>query len=542
MVKKKILRLMGLMLIFAMVLSFVVSANSSGSPVTRGLVTGDVAQRSLDGELPNIADALAILRNLVGLPTDMDSEPFLDGIVIGGGSTGNGESTRPTVCAHRNCNRNAVHCLTHSGTVAPPARCTARSNCNRTPTTCNTCRDNAIAAGTATIRAQYEAMRDAYQPLRDEVETLRDLIEQGGDIAPLLQQVENYRTLYEYFKAKYESFSVPPPPPAPNVLGREFALTAAQLNSARTIVLNGTTATVRRGNASAVPVQNTLTEGVRLRDGPVVDGRRQLEIRESGVFILQGTFAGYVRVRAATGSVTLVLDGVSITATNGPAIFIRRAEFMTIGLPEGRTNTLIDGRTPGRDYYYPRFRNWDNDNDPTEPNATLFAHPTLLFFGRGTLNVQGHQRHGIASRDYIFIQGGNINVNTRDHGNTTVGNAIHGRDGVRISGGIFNLQSANHGIRANNNRGAIGGVFEPPANPSGAWSLTTANNRNLSANGGIVISGGRFSFTTNSDAFRPAIDGPAYRIRRSGMRITGAEFPQMNVRLTSGVEDDDPEH
>ena len=69
-------------------------------------------------------------------------------------------------------------------------------------------------------------------------------------------------------------------------------------------------------------------------------------LTEPGTYILTGSIAdGQVVVEAAGGEdkVQLVLNGVSIACSDGPAIYVNQADKVFLTLAEGSQNTLTDG-------------------------------------------------------------------------------------------------------------------------------------------------------------------------------------------------------
>lgn len=90
---------------------------------------------------------------------------------------------------------------------------------------------------------------------------------------------------------------------------------------------------------------------------------------------------------------TIVLDSVSITNPNGPAIDLQCGKRVALELKKGTVNTLVDGT--GGDW-----------------KAALYCKGHLEIDKAGTLNVTGNTKHAISAKEYIQLKksSGVINV------------------------------------------------------------------------------------------------------------------------------------
>lgn len=90
---------------------------------------------------------------------------------------------------------------------------------------------------------------------------------------------------------------------------------------------------------------------------------------------------------------TIVLDSVSITNPNGPAIDLQCGKRVALELKKGTVNTLVDGS--GGDW-----------------KAALYCKGHLEIDKAGTLNVTGNSKHAISAKEYIQLKksSGVINV------------------------------------------------------------------------------------------------------------------------------------
>lgn len=125
----------------------------------------------------------------------------------------------------------------------------------------------------------------------------------------------------------------------------------------------------------------------------------------------------------------LILNGVSITNTSGPAINIQSKKTTFIVLNDNTTNTLTDGST---------YTTSVNDEDQ---KSALFSEGQLIFSSNGNLTVTGNYKHAICSDDYIRIRSGNITAIS------TVKDAIHTNDAFIMDNGTVQLTSADDGVQ-----------------------------------------------------------------------------------------------
>ena len=132
-----------------------------------------------------------------------------------------------------------------------------------------------------------------------------------------------------------------------------------------------------------------------------------------------------------SATVQLILDNADITNTDGAAIAVMSAETAIVILADGSSNTLTDGSV------YVLAEGED------EPNATLYSKSDLTITGTGSLAVFGNYNDGIASKDGLVIDSGDITVVAVDDG-------IRGKDYVVVNGGDIDVTSGGDGIKSDN--------------------------------------------------------------------------------------------
>ena len=170
----------------------------------------------------------------------------------------------------------------------------------------------------------------------------------------------------------------------------------------------------------------TLPSGVSRADGIV-------KITSGGIYTLQGQLTeGQIEVDAKA-NVTLILNGVSISCSDGAAINITNSQHTHIYLAEGSENTVTSGEKVEI-----------SSNEEIEADgAAIYSRDDLSFSGSGSLTVNGYINNAVATTDNLVILSGNITANR-------VNNGLKGKDSVTILNGNINLLSGNDGIKANN--------------------------------------------------------------------------------------------
>ena len=180
----------------------------------------------------------------------------------------------------------------------------------------------------------------------------------------------------------------------------------------------------------------SLLSGVSFAQTDVDLGRQdgRLTITEPGSYVLQGKLTGQVRVDPREGDVELVLDGVDIDGGTGGGIVAVSGDSLTVRLPEGSVNRVVDG---GAD---------------TRFGAAIYSEIDTVFEGPGSLYVTGSSRDGIRAENAgLTFNGGSFAIKARDNG--------LGAQTLTFNGGSFSIQAHNSfdpAAEVVNN----GGVFE----------------------------------------------------------------------------------
>lgn len=193
-------------------------------------------------------------------------------------------------------------------------------------------------------------------------------------------------------------------------------------------------------------------------------------ITQAGEYTVTGLLSeGQIVVNADDNAeITIVLNGTSITCSNGSPIYIKNADNVKIKSEENTYNCIVDARTEADD---------NSDNSSSENgNAAIYAACDLKLVGKGALSVTGNYNNGIQSKDDISIKNVTIKVNA-------VNNAIKGNDEAAIeSGEIIAISRKGDGIKTSNS------------------SLSTKGKQK----GNVIISGGNIDIYAACDGIYAA--------------------------------------
>lgn len=193
-------------------------------------------------------------------------------------------------------------------------------------------------------------------------------------------------------------------------------------------------------------------------------------ITHAGEYTVTGLLSeGQIVVNADDNAeISIILNGTSITCSNGSPIYIKNADNVKIKSEENTYNCIVDARTEAYD---------NSDNSSSENgNAAIYAACDLKLVGKGALSVTGNYNNGILSKDDISIKNVTIKVNA-------VNNAIKGNDEVAIeSGEIIAISRKGDGIKTSNS------------------SLSTKGKQK----GNVIISGGNIDIYAACDGIDAA--------------------------------------
>jgi len=260
-----------------------------------------------------------------------------------------------------------------------------------------------------------------------------------------------------------------------------------------------------------------------------------IKITEGGVYTLTGTISDGLILVDTEDEVKLILDNVSITSSNTPAILVENAKLVEIELKEGSENYLEDGSS-----YISEYADYE---------GVIYSKDDLIISGTGKLTVKANLGDAIVSKDNLKIIDGNYVISAAD-------DAIKGKDSLYILNGEFNIMSSGDGLKSTNeedeNLGYIyivNGTFDITSGDDGIQATTnliiengtfnietsgSSDNslKGIKADKDINIYGGEFNLNTAEDSIHSntniVINGGNYTINSGDDGIHADEVVEIN--------------
>ena len=233
----------------------------------------------------------------------------------------------------------------------------------------------------------------------------------------------------------------------------------AQKKDGVVISLNGDSAEVRGGGAMAIGSVVTIGAVGEYRiSGTLNDGQIVVDTGESPV------------------NVTLILDGVDITNKSGPAILVRQAKNVRLVLNAAQ-NSLTSGVEADLGSY-----------DESRSGAAIYSEDDLKIEGGGRLNVYGYLNNGIACKDDVKIESGDIAI-------VAANNGLRASESITVTGGSLAVRSGNDGLKTSSDSKEGKGFIEISG---GSVSVASAGDA-ISAVTELRVSGGTVHTETRQD-------------------------------------------
>ena len=230
-----------------------------------------------------------------------------------------------------------------------------------------------------------------------------------------------------------------------------------------------------------------------------------------GSFYLEGSYKA-----------TVILNGLDLTCTTGPAIDIQNGKRINVSVASGTENTLTDAA--GGDW---------------KGAFVCKGHPK--FKGKGTLTVNGKTAHGIWSKEYVEVKNCTINIPS------AVKDAINCNQYFLMESGTINITSpGDDGIQ-------VSYKDEPPVDAEDTGNFTMndgtlsisgiSDGKCIKASGTITFSGGTQDFdktnikenaTTGIQSVKTteAAEGAVYDL--SGRQLPQGTTPRKGIYIQQG--------
>lgn len=201
-------------------------------------------------------------------------------------------------------------------------------------------------------------------------------------------------------------------------------------------------------------------------------------ITKGGIYTITGTIKDGQLLVNTSDEVKLILNNVSITNSNGPAIYIEDSNCTYIELVG--ENTL-------------------NATVSEDLEVALLSKDDLYISGEGTLKVISNL-DGISSSDNLTINGGVFILEVGDDG-------IKGKDSLVIENGTFTITSGGDSIKTTNEEELGNLVIENGTfNIKTEKSSSSTSPKGIKSEGNMTINGGVFTINTNDDGIHSNSD------------------------------------
>ncbi len=229
--------------------------------------------------------------------------------------------------------------------------------------------------------------------------------------------------------------------------------------------------------------------------GAEADGTT-VTITRAGTYLVSGTLAGGQLIvdTADTEKVVIVLNGASLSSSDGPAVLIKSApKKAVLYTAAGSINILSDGAG----YVVP-------DEEQVEgglyPDACIYACDDIELDGLGELCIMGNADKGINTKDDLKVKGGTVTVQS-------VGVGLRGNDSLEITGGTLTVTSGGDGLKTANIEKEGKGYLAV----SGGAVYVTSKGDGLSAATDLSVTGGVLVINTlneNGEALKESSGNP----------------------------------
>lgn len=219
-------------------------------------------------------------------------------------------------------------------------------------------------------------------------------------------------------------------------------------------------------------------------------------ITEEGIYVISGNAEDVtIIVEAADDAkVQLVLDGVTITNTDSPAIYVKTADKVFVTTTDSENSMEVTGT-------------FTADGD-TNLDAVIFSKSDLVLNGTGILNITSAQGNGVTSKDELIVTGGTYTV-------TTGGDGLEANDSIAINDGNFTIDSGKDGIHCENSDDtSVGSIYIA----KGTFNIT-ASDDGIQGTSIVQIDGG----TINIGSCAEGIEGTYIQINEGTLDINASD-------------------
>ncbi len=229
-----------------------------------------------------------------------------------------------------------------------------------------------------------------------------------------------------------------------------------------------------------------------------------LTISKGGVYTLSGKNSDASIVISTDDKVKLKLNGVNITSSGAPVIYVENADKVYIDTEDGTDNSLVSTAVD---------------------TAAIRSKDNLKIKGGGTLNITSAD-NGIKCSDNLKIEGGNINIDAKADG-------INVNDTFEMTDGNLKITAVGDGIDSSSIANISGGTIDittngTPTEPSQTEQSSDEQNRPKTP----FVESSSVEFETSSKGIKAD-----WMIKLSGGKIN-VNSADHAIHCTSDIETD----
>lgn len=217
-----------------------------------------------------------------------------------------------------------------------------------------------------------------------------------------------------------------------------------------------------------------------------------LTIQEEGVYVLKGSAENVTVIVEAPddAKVQIVLDGVSITNTDAPVIYVKTGDKVFVTMTDSQNHMEVTGA------FVP-------DGD-TNLDAVIFSRSDIVLNGTGSLEIISAQGNGISSKDDLKVTGGTYSVKS-------LGDALEANDGVLLYAGTLTIDSGKDAIHAENDEDTSTGYVHVQ---NATLNITAADDA-IQGSTIVQIDGGILDIATSTEG----IEGTTIQINGGDIQL-----------------------
>lgn len=245
----------------------------------------------------------------------------------------------------------------------------------------------------------------------------------------------------------------------------------------------------------------------------------QITIDSAGTYVFEGTLDdGCITVDADKAEkVRIILNGFSITSSDGPAINIIESDKVSISLEDGTENSVTDSAS----------------YSDISLSAAISSKADLVLNGAGTLVVNANYDNGIQSKDDLRIINGTYVINAADDG-------IVGRDRLEIKNGMFEMNCGGDAFKSTNLESSDKGYVYIA---DGVYTIRS-DDEAIDAATSMLIEGGNFSIRTGGGSVNAAdrtgtYEGFGSQGRSGGMQYGGYDLSDSSEKVSAAAVNGD---